>query len=805
MDDQAQVVWLEDVSARDTPRVGGKNSGLGEMIQALSSAGVQVPMGFATTASAYRRFLAHNSLEAPMQAAVDALQAGSASLQEAGAKLRGLLLGGSFPDELAEEIRTHYLALCERSGVADLDVAVRSSATAEDLPEASFAGQQETFLNVRGAEELLESCRRCYASLFTDRAIAYRNQYGFGHLDVALSVGVQQMVRSDLAGAGVLFTLDVDTGFPDIILISAAWGLGENVVQGTIEPDQYRVFKPFLGGRGQAVLERRRGSKKLRRVVAEEGSGLTRDIETTPEERASFVLEDGELEALARWGLAIERHMGHPMDIEWAKDGRTGELFIVQARPETVHAHRSHARLATYELQEQGRVLAAGLAIGQGIATGRVRVLERLDQIREFQQGEILVASVTNPDWLPVMRRAAGIVTDHGGRTSHAAIVARELGLPAVVGAGDATQVLRDGQEITLACTGSADEGKVYEGRLRFEVREVDLEGLPETRTKVLMNIGSPSSALAWWRLPAKGIGLARMEYLIGGTIRIHPMALAHFERVEDEAARAEIEGLTTGYPDKEEYFVDKLSQGIALMAASRYPSPVVVRLSDFKSNEYAALIGGRGFEPHEQEPMLGWRGASRYYDPGYRDGFALECKALVRVREMGFGNVVVMVPFCRTPEEADRVLEELAAQGLRRGEDGLQVWVMAEIPSNILEAEAFAERFDAFSIGSNDLTQLVLGVGRDAEKLRGIFDENRPSVRWMIQELITRAHRVGKTVSLCGQAPSDDPAFAAFLVEAGIDSISVIPVSVVDVLREVARAERALQGADEADAQAHP
>jgi pyruvate,water dikinase len=821
------VRWLETLTIADTPIVGGKNSSLGEMAQALRGAGIRLPEGFATTAQAYREFIAANELEGGLRAALAELAAGRASLEEAGAQIRGLILGGTFPGQIAEAIRAAYAELCGRLGREDADVAVRSSATAEDLPSASFAGQQETFLNIRGADALLDACRRCFASLFTDRAIAYREQNGIGQLDVALSVGAQQMVRSDLAGAGVLFTIDVDTGFPRMILINAAWGLGENVVQGTIEPDQYRVFKPFLEGGGRAVVQKVCGEKERKRiyaaggertaregtagevVVGEEakaekpmGETTTRDVATTPEERAAFVLADDEIVQLGRWAVLIERHYQRPMDIEWAKDGRTGELFIVQARPETVQARQGGRPLTTYELKESGPVLVTGLAIGQAIAAGTVRRILDLKELDRFQPGDVLVTTMTSPDWFPLMRRAAAVVTDHGGRTSHAAIVSRELGLPAVVGAGNATEVLREGQEVTVSSAGGGDNGFVYDGRLRFETREVDLSGLPSTRTRILMNIASPPAALAWWRLPVRGIGLARMEYLINNVIRIHPMALAHFERIEDDEVRSRIEALTRRYPDKREYFVDQLSRGLALMAASRFPDPVVVRTSDFKTNEYAQLIGGRQFEPLEEDPMLGWRGASRYYDDDYRDGFALECRALKRAREeMGFRNIVVMIPFCRTPEEADRVLQEMAAHGLRRGEAELRVWVMAEIPSNILQAEEFAERFDGFSIGSNDLTQLVLGVSRDSAKLRGLFDERSPSVKWLIRELARRAHETGRSVSLCGEAPSNYPEFAAFLVEAGLDSISVNPDSVIQVIERVARAESAAATAGKAEA----
>lgn len=786
------VLWFEDLGSEDTPRVGGKNSSLGEMISKLAEAGIRVPGGFATTSDAYRAFLRDNELDERIRGWLGDMKEGRASLSETGSKIRDAIRGARFSDALEEAIRASYRQLTERIGREDAEVAVRSSATAEDLPEASFAGQQESFLNVRGEDGVLDAIRRCFASLFTDRAIAYREHHGFEHMKVALSAGVQRMVRSDLAGAGVLFTLDTDTGFPRMVLINAAFGLGENVVQGTIEPDQYRVFKPFLDGGGDPVVEKICGTKEKKRIYAEEGAETTTDVDTPPEEQDALVLSDEEIRTLGRWAVAIERHYGRAMDVEWAKDGETGELFVVQARPETVEARKARGALETYELKEEGKAILHGLAIGQAVAAGKVRVVRELEEMDRFEDGAVLVTRMTNPDWVPVMRRASAIVTDHGGRTSHAAIVSRELGVPAVVGTGRATEVLEDGREVTVSCVGGS-EGLVYDGRLAFEVHDVDLGALPEVETRILMNIASPSAALAWWRLPVRGVGLARMEYLVNEVIQVHPMALAHFDAVEDVEERERIEELTRRYEDKTEYFVDKLAQGIALMAAAQHPNPVVVRTSDFKTNEYADLLGGSAFEPHEENPMLGWRGASRYYDEGYEDGFALECRALRRVRsEMGFRNVVVMIPFCRTPAEADRVLAVMAKHGLERGKDGLEIWVMAEIPSNILEAEAFAERFDGFSIGSNDLTQLTLGVSRDEERLKGLFDERSPSVKWMIRTLAEKAHRAGRKVSLCGQAPSDHPEMARFLVEAGLDSISVNPDSVVRVIEQVAQAERA-------------
>ncbi|MDP2496758.1 MAG: phosphoenolpyruvate synthase [Candidatus Palauibacterales bacterium] len=785
---------FSELRSEDVPLVGGKNASLGEMVRELSAEGVRVPDGFATTADAYRAFIEHNDLEPRLRELLDARERGDRSLAEAGGAIREAIRGGEMPEELADAIRDGYRRLSEEAGREELDVAVRSSATAEDLPEASFAGQLESYLNVCGEEELLETCRRCFASLFTDRAISYREEQGFDHMEIALSVGVQRMVRADRAGSGVLFTLDTDTGFPDVVLINAAWGLGENVVQGTVNPDQYSVFTPFLDRDGVVpIIEKTRGDKEKKMVYADGEEGPTRNVETTEEERLAHVLDDDEIQRLARWGDAIERHYGRPMDVEWAKDGETGELFVVQARPETVQSRREARTLRTYHLEERGERLCTGLSIGDAVATGPVQVIESARNIERFEEGSVLVTDRTDPDWVPIMKKAAAIVTDRGGRTSHAAIVSRELGVPAVIGTGDATRALEDGRGVTVSCA-EGHEGYVYDGILEFRVDEVDLDDLPSTDTGIMLNIASPAGAMRWWKLPVDGVGLARMEYLINNVIKVHPMALVRFEELEGDV-RERVEELTLGYVDRTEYFVDHLARGIATIAASRYPDPVIVRTSDFKTNEYADLLGGEGFEPREENPMLGWRGASRYHTEGYREGFALECRALRRVRrEMGFDNVIVMIPFCRTVEEADRVLGAMAEHGLGRGEDGLRVYVMAEIPSNVLQADEFAERFDGFSIGSNDLTQLVLGVDRDAATLADLFDERNPSVKKMIRTLIRGAHDAGRTVGICGQAPSDHPDFAEFLVRAGVDSISLSPDSVVEVTRRVAGVESEME-----------
>jgi pyruvate,water dikinase len=786
-----EVRWLETVGSGDVEEVGGKNASLGEMIANLTGQGIRVPGGFATTASAFRSFVEANGLDAEIRRILGGLADGSRELADAGSEVRGLFDRAEFPESTADAIRSAYEELGKRYDTTDVDVAVRSSATAEDLPDASFAGQQDTYLNVVGVDALLAACKDCYASLFTDRAISYRVEQGFDHHDVALSIGVQKMVRSDLASAGVMFTIDTDTGFPDTAIVNGAWGLGENVVGGEVTPDQWTVYKPFLDDEDLVpILARTVGAKEKKRIYTDEGPEPTTNVDTTDEERRALVLDDDEVLALARWGAVIERHYDRPMDVEWAKDGRTGELFVVQARPETVQSRAGAGTLSTFSLDETGELLVSGLAIGQAVAAGEVQVIESAEQADEFVDGRVLVTTMTDPDWVPIMKRAAGIVTDRGGRTSHAAIVSRELGVPAVVGTQNATEVLAEGREVTLSCV-EGDEGHVYDGILAFSERELDLESVPRTTTRVMMNIGSPAAAMQWWRLPAHGIGLARMEYLVNNVIQAHPLALLHLDDVEDADAKAQIEELTAGWEDKGEYFVDHLARGIATIAASQYPEPVVVRLSDFKTNEYAGLIGGTQFEPDEENPMLGWRGASRYYSDDYREAFALECRALERVRlRMGFTNVIVMVPFCRTPEEADRVLEVMAENGLERGRDDLQVYVMAEIPSNVLQADEFADRFDGFSIGSNDLTQLVLGIGRDDDRLAHLFDERSPAVKKMITMLLETAHAKGRYVGICGQGPSDHPDLAEFLVEQGIDSMSLNPDSVLEVVERVAEAE---------------
>jgi len=783
------VLPLSAIRRGDVARVGGKNASLGEMIGTLKSAGINVPGGFATTAAAYWRFVETNDLQHRIAQAIGTLEKDMSNLAHVGGVIRTLILDADFPKELDDAIRRAYRDMRASGGGT---VAVRSSATAEDLPEASFAGQLDTYLNIEGEEALLAACKKCFASLFTDRAISYRENHGFDHLKVALSVGVQKMVRSDLACSGVMFSIDTETGFPRTVLVTGAWGLGETVVQGMVDPDEFQVFKPLLENKSLTpIVEKTLGAKSRKMIYSAQGS--THLTETSDAERSSFVLGDDEVLTLARWAAIIEKHYGVAMDMEWAKDGESGELYIVQARPETVQSRREAGALKTYTLKDKGPLIVSGLAVGDAIGAGRVCRLDSADEIERFETGAVLVTKITDPDWVPIMKRAHAIVTDHGGRTSHAAIVSRELGLPAIVGTGNATQRLSEGQNVTVCCA-EGDEGHVYDGIAEFTVTEIDVAKIPKTRTKAMLNVANPAAAFRWWRLPADGVGLARMEFIISNHIKVHPMALIRFDQVTDETARAEIERLTAGYDSKGEYFVDRLARGIARIAAAHYPNPVIVRMSDFKTNEYAELLGGAGFEPHEENPMIGWRGASRYYSPDYRDGFGLECQAIARAREeIGLTNIVMMIPFCRTPEEADNVIAEMTKHGLERGQNGLKVYVMAEIPSNVVLAEQFAQRFDGFSIGSNDLTQLVLGIDRDSDRLSSLFDERHPAVTETIARLLAAAHKTGSHTGICGQAPSDHPDFAHFLVEHGIESISVTPDSFLRVKEQIAAAEAAI------------
>jgi pyruvate,water dikinase len=792
----ALILWFEEVGIADIPLVGGKNASLGEMIQQLTPKGVNVPNGFATTAYAYRTFVEKAGLKVKLQALFADLDVEDVNnLRDRGRKARALILETPFPEDLEKAIASAYEKMCERYG-KDTDCAVRSSATAEDLPDASFAGQQETYLNVYGVDGILESCHKCFASIFTDRAISYRTIKGFDHFEVALSVGVQKMVRSDLASSGVMFSIDTETGFKNAALVTAAYGLGENVVQGAVNPDEYFVFKPTLKQGFRPILEKRLGSKELKMVYDIGGSKLTKNVSVPNSERAKYAIDDDEILQLARWTAQIEDHYSAvrgsytPMDIEWAKDGITNELFIVQARPETVQSQKSGNILKAYKLQGTGEVLTRGRAVGEMIGQGKARVILDVHKIDEFQAGEVLVTNKTDPDWEPIMKKASAIVTNAGGRTCHAAIIAREMGIPAIVGCGDATKVLKSGQEVTISCS-EGEEGRVYAGLVPFEVQETPLDNLPRTKTSILMNVGNPEEAFGLSAIPCDGVGLARLEFIIANHIKAHPLALIKFDELEDESAKREIAELTSLYPNKPDFFTDKLAHGIGMIAAAFYPNPVIVRMSDFKSNEYANLLGGRQFEPKEENPMIGWRGASRYYDPNYREAYALECKALKRVRdEMGLVNVVPMIPFCRTPDEGRKVLAEMEKYGLKRGENGLQVYVMCELPSNVIYADEFASVFDGFSIGSNDLTQLTLGLDRDSALVAHIFDERNEAVKRMVEIAIKAAKKYGRKIGICGQAPSDYPEFARFLVALGIDSMSLNPDSVLKTILDIAKVE---------------
>jgi pyruvate, water dikinase len=794
--DNLLVIPLQEVGIADIPLVGGKNASLGEMLQQLMPKGIRVPQGFATTAHAYREFIKDAGLEQLLRQLFQDLNIEDVeALRQVGKQARAAILDTPFPDDLTAAIATSYQTLCQQYG-ENTDVAVRSSATAEDLPDASFAGQQETYLNVNGVAGVLEACHKCFASLFTDRAISYRTLRGFDHFSIALSVGVQKMIRSDLATSGVIFSIDPETGFKNAVLVSAAYGLGETVVQGAVNPDEYLVFKPTLKQGCSPILKKRLGSKEIKMVYDLGGGKQTKNVPVPQDERQQFTLPDTEILTLARWACIIEDHystvrqMDTPMDIEWAKDGLTGELFIVQARPETVQSQKSAQILKTYKLSSSGNVLVRGRAVGETIGQGQTKVILDVHNLDEFQQGEVLVTHRTDPDWEPIMKRASAIVTNQGGRTCHAAIIAREMGIPAIVGCGNATDHLKSGIPVTLSCA-EGEEGRVYEGLIPFEVQETPLDSIPKKRTQILINVGNPEEAFSLAALPCDGVGLARLEFIIANQIKIHPQALLYFEDLKSAKDRNAIAKLTAQFNKKPEFFVETLAQGIGTIAAAFYPKPVIVRMSDFKSNEYANLLGGRQFEPKEENPMLGWRGASRYYDPIYRDAFGLECLAFIKVRqEMGLTNVIPMIPFCRTPEEGQRVLDEMAKHGLKRGENGLEVYMMCELPSNVILAEQFSKIFDGFSIGSNDLTQLTLGLDRDSSLVAHLFDERNEAVKEMIRQVIQIAKANHRKIGICGQAPSDYPEFAQFLVEQGIDSMSLNPDSVLKTLLEVAQAE---------------
>ncbi|TQD24379.1 phosphoenolpyruvate synthase [Methanolobus vulcani] len=792
------IRWFSEITIDDIPSVGGKNASLGEMYRELTDKDIKIPNGFAITADAYWHVLKSADVLEELKITLEGLDIEDvADLAKRGKKARNLVLDSGIPDDLWDEIKAAYDKLCEQYG-EDTDVAVRSSATAEDLPNASFAGQQETYLNVHGYHSLKDACNRCFASLFTDRAISYRVNNGFDHFKVGLSIGVMKMVRSDLASSGVIFTIDTESGFENVVFVTGAYGLGENVVQGLVNPDEFYVFKPTLKENFKPIIKKQKGSKDIKMIYGRGDSRvLTRNVEVPEADRKQYCINDDEVLQLAKFAVTIENHYSQkrgkhvPMDIEWAKDGESGELFIVQARPETVQSQKRKDVLETYYLDSSGDALVTGRSVGSKIAAGKVHVVADVSRLNEFNTGEILVADTTTPDWEPVMKQAAAIITNKGGRTCHAAIVSRELGIPAVVGAENATEKLRDSMDVTVSCA-EGDAGRVYDGILPFHIETVELEGLEKTRTEIMMNLGNPEEAFAMSMIPNDGIGLARLEFIITSYIKVHPMALIHPEKVEDEKVLEEIEKLTGRYENKADFFVEKLAQGVATITAAFYPKPVVVRMSDFKSNEYESLIGGEYFEFEENNPMIGFRGASRYYDERYREGFALECKAMKKVRdEMGLTNLILMIPFCRRIDEAKKVLEEMKKNGVVRGENGLQVYMMTEIPSNVLLIDKFSQYFDGFSIGSNDLTQLTLGVDRDSEILASTFDERDEAVKKIVSMAVQGAKRNNKHSGLCGQAPSDYPEFAEFLVREGIDSISLNPDSVMKIAVKVLEVEK--------------
>lgn len=782
------ILWLKDIRAKDVSFVGGKNASLGEMCAKLVPLGIKIPNGFAVTAYAYQYFLKKNKLDREIRAIIkDLNRADVRDLARRGAEIRRLILEAEMPEDLAEAIKEAYIKLSKEYGMANVDTAVRSSATAEDLPKASFAGQQETYLNIRGANNLVEYCKKCFASLFTNRAIAYREDQGFSHIRTYLSVGVQKMVRSDRGAAGVLFTLDTESGFRNVILINASWGLGEYVVKGRITPDQYYVFKPTLEQGYPAVISKIIGTKDVKLIYSPKG---TKQIRMPARQRDKMVLSDKDILKLAKWSLLIEKHYKMPQDIEWAKDGVTGELFIVQSRPETVQSQKERNIIYDYRLKRRGRLLTEGISVGTKIGQGAAKIIRDPKEMKKFKPGQVLVTRITDPDWEPLMRIASAIVTEQGGKTSHAAIVSRELGIPCVVGTGNATKAIRSGQPVTVSCS-EGETGHVYAGILPFEIKKQAIRNIPKTKTKIMMNVGEPELAFEFSFLPNDGVGLAREEFIFTNFIKIHPMALLEYDKMSG-AVKKRIRKLTRGWAKKEDYMVDKLAEGIARIAAAFYPKPVIVRLSDFKTNEYASLVGGTAFEPKENNPMLGWRGASRYYDPKYKRAFKLECLAIKKARERwGLKNIIVMVPFCRTVAEGKKVIAAMAQSGLRRAKDGLEIYVMCEIPSNVILAREFAKIFDGFSIGSNDLTQLTLGVDRDSELVSHIYDERNQAVKDLVGQVIREAHRVGTKVGICGQAPSDYPEFADFLVEQGIDSISLNPDTVLPTIRRVAIKEK--------------
>lgn len=792
------ILLFDQISIKDVPLVGGKNASLGEMRQTMTKKGINVPDGFAITAEVFWEFLEKSNLKSKISNLLDSMDVRNINnLIKKSRQIQSLILEAEFPEDLRREIVAAYRKLstnCKLPTTNYFSTAVRSSATAEDLPKASYAGQLESYLNISGEKQLLETIKKCFASLYGSRTISYSFDHKIDHKKIALSVGVQKMVRSDKASAGVIFTLDTESGFQDVVLINGAWGLGENVVKGRVVPDQFLVFKPTLAKGFRPIISKKLGSKKRKLIYTNNILKPTKNISTPLSEQKKFVLSDEEILKLSRWACEIERHYGKPCDIEWAKDGLTGQLFIVQSRPETIHKGEEVAEIEEYALKQEAqkpKVLCKGLAIGSKIGVGRAHIIKNVRQISQFKKGEILVTEITDPDWEPIMKIAAAIVTNSGGRTSHAAIVSRELGVPCVVGTANATEKIKNGKNVTVSCA-EGEEGKIYEGALPYHVKKIKVKGMRRPKTKIMMNLAEPDKAFSLSFIPNDGVGLAREEFIINNYIKVHPRALLEFEKIKDKQVRRQIENLTQDYKNKSQFFVDKLAEGVAKIAAAFYPKEVILRFSDFKTNEYASLLGGKIFEPKEENPMMGWRGASRYYDPQFERAFSLECQAVKKVREeFGLDNLVVMVPFCRTPEEGKKVIKVIAKNGLKQGNAGLKIYVMCEIPSNVLLAEEFAKIFDGFSIGSNDLTQLILGVDRDSQLVAHIFDERNAAVKKMISDVIFTARKYGRKVGICGQAPSDFPDFAQFLVKCGIDSISLNPDTVIKTTLAVLEAEK--------------
>ncbi len=800
MEDKAVkfILWFDQINNDDVKYVGGKNASLGEMYSNLTQYGINIPNGFALTSYAYNYFIDKTGLREKIKNELQGLDVKNIeNLKRTGKRIRDMIIATEFPQELKDAIKEGYHHLCLQYG-PDTDVAVRSSATAEDLPDASFAGQQETFLNIRGEHMLLDAVKKCIASLFTDRAISYREDKGFDHFSIALSVGIQKMVRSDKAASGVMFTIDTESGFSDVIYVTSIYGLGENIVQGFVNPDEFHVFKPTLKQGYKPIISKRLGDKSFKMVYTEGTHKTTKNIPVPKEDQVRFSITDEEVLTLARWGLIIEEHYskrkGHycPMDMEWAKDGDSGKLYIVQARPETVQSQKNHSIMERYHIKQKGEIIVKGQSVGDKIGSGKAHIIKDVHKISEFRPGEVLVTDMTDPDWEPIMKIASAIVTNRGGRTCHAAIVSRELGIPCVVGTLNATEKIKNHEDITVSCA-EGEEGFVYRGIMQYEIEKVDLSKLPKPKTKIMLNLGNPEQAFALSFLPVEGVGLAREEFIINSYIKIHPMALVNYPKIDPEAKK-KIDKLTYMYKDKKQYFIDRLAEGISTIAAAFYPKDVIVRLSDFKSNEYANLIGGKEFEPHEDNPMIGWRGASRYYSD-YAPGFKLECEAFKKARnEFGLKNIKIMVPFCRTIEEGKKVIAEMEKNGLRQGENGLEIYVMCEIPSNVILGDEFAKIFDGFSIGTNDLTQLTLGLDRDSELVSNIYDERNPAVKYLVSEIIKKAKRNNRKIGICGDAPSTFEEFAEFLVGEGIDSISLSPDAVLKTIEVVAKKENLLK-----------